>query len=125
MHESAHHGALHSPQVRDVDHADTVYDAFDSFELRFSMPTNRGLLPAFQGDKRWVDRYFDFSCGLGLDYSGAWNEPERVVITILDGSPGVNPSALTQSQLGTMRVTPSREARFRNRYLMTSPEDLP
>jgi hypothetical protein len=83
------------------------------------MPTDRGLLPAFQGDKRWVDRYFDFSCGLGLDYSGAWNEPERVVITILDGSPGVNPAALTQSQLGTMRVTPSREARFRNRYLMT------
>jgi hypothetical protein len=41
------------------------------------------------------------------------------VITILDGSPGVNPAALTQSQLGTMRVTPSREARFRNRYLIT------
>ena len=109
--------------LRDVDHADTVYGPFDTFELRFSIPTDRGNLEVSQGDKRWVDRYFDFSCGLGLDYSGVWDDPQVAVITVLDGSAaggaevsaGLSPLALAANQLGQIRVTPTPEARFRNK----------
>ena len=56
--------------ARDEDHADIEYGAFDQLDMRFSVPTDRGLLPVLSGDKRFVDRYFDFACNLGLDYSG-------------------------------------------------------
>ena len=65
------------------------------------MPTDRagltpvGLQPAAladpaatgaglrSGDRRWVDQYFEFSCSLGLDYSGEWEaDPQRVRLTL-------------------------------------------
>ena len=35
------------------------------------------------GDKRFVDRYFEFACNLGLDYSGEWSDPELATVTIV------------------------------------------
>ena len=83
--------------ARDPDNADTVYSAFDEISLAFDMPTDRaGLTPVGRqpaalvdpaatgaglrsGDRRWVDQYFEFSCSLGLDYSGEWeSDAQRV-----------------------------------------------
>ena len=126
-------GSSAAPQLsafvaRDLDSADTSYGAFDELEVRFSMPTDRGHLPVLSGDKRFVDRYFDFSCNLGLDYSGAWADPSAVRVTILDGTVGYSPQQLLTGsdgpqaglsaaarQLGTLRVTPSPHASFRNK----------
>ena len=107
--------------ARDVDHADTAYGAFDTYELHFSMPTDRGELAVTAGDKRWVDRYFDFSCDLGLDYSGSWDDPQVAIITVLDGTVGYNPASLAANQLATLRATPSREALFRNKPGTSAP----
>ena len=88
-------------------------------QLRFSMPTDRGHLPELSGDKRFVDRYFEFACNLGLDYSGAWSDPQVATVTILDGTVGYSPQALvsgaTAGGLGLLRVTPAPYAAFRNK----------
>lgn len=105
----------------DADHADVVYGAYDQLELRFSMPTDRGSLGSaagttMSGDKRWCDGYFEFSCNLGLDYSGEWVDPQAAVLTVLDGTIGYSPAALADAdQLDTLLVTPARDARFRNK----------
>ena len=102
--------------ARDADHADTSYGAFDELSLQFSFATDRGMLPVLSGDKRFVDRYFEFACNLGLDYSGAWDDPTAATITILDGTVGHSPQALVSaSTLGELRVTPSPNAAFRNK----------
>ena len=84
--------------------------------MRFSIPTDRGHLPVLSGDKRFVDRYFDFSCNLGLDYSGAWSDPAVVTVTVLDPTNVHSPAALAATdQLNTLRVTTSPHAAFLNK----------
>ena len=102
--------------ARDADHADTEYGAFDELRLIFSMATDRGHLPELRGDKRFVDRYFEFACNLGLDYSGAWDEPAVATVTILDGTVGHSPAALwANDDLALLRVAPSPNSLFKNK----------
>ena len=59
----------------DFDNADDGYDAGDELELAFDMHTNLGSLDAPGGfTKETIDGLFGFSSGLGLDYSGEWDE---------------------------------------------------
>ena len=61
------------------------------------------------GDRRWVDQYFEFSCSLGLDYSGEWeSDPQRVRFTVLDATIGLDPATLPADDLGAIRVTPPK-----------------
>lgn len=76
--------------ARDADNADTVYGAYDELLLQLSMPTDRANLTTLSGDRRFVDRYLQFSCSLGLDYSGSWDDPERFVVTVLDATIGTS-----------------------------------
>ena len=117
-------------EARDPDNADTAYSAFDAFALRLSMPTDRGGLGgaalaseldlsgnaaawnARSGDKRWVDRWFNFSCSLGLDYSGEWAAAEAPLITVLDATIGVDPLVVEMSQV---QVTPAATAHIQNK----------
>ena len=63
-----------------------------------------------------VDQYFEFSCSLGLDYSGEWEaDPQRVHFTILDATIGLDPATLPADDLGAIRVTPAPSSRIYNK----------
>ena len=95
----------------DADNADVAYGPFDVLSLVFTMPTDRAALAVTSGDKRWVDEHFDFTCSLGLNYSGTWDDPRSVDFVVLDGTIGLSPLATTN--LADIRVTPARSAAVR------------
>ena len=73
---------------------------------------NAAAWNARSGDKRWVDRWFNFSCSLGLDYSGEWAAAEAPLITVLDATIGVDPLVVDMSQV---QVTPAATAHIQNK----------
>jgi len=101
-----------------------VYSSFDELSLAFDMPTDRAGLAPVQptaladpaatgaglrsGDRRWVDQYFEFSCSLGLDYSGEWeSDAERVRPPNLNPVPNPNRPSGCATLTPTLTLTPT------------------
>ncbi len=77
-----------SPQVASFDDGDII-------TVTFSESTNRPSAAT----KEDIDGLFDFSQNLGADYSGTWNSPSVLVITILDSTGSTPPT------VGTLTAT--------------------
>ena len=92
----------------DPDKADSVYSNQDTITVTFSEPTNRANMPEAGATKADIDRLFDFSHNLGLDYTGHWPDRLTLVITI------VNKHDNSQPTVGGLYVTTKEEGKLRN-----------
>ena len=70
--------------ANDPGHSDDNFGAGDTLQIYFDRATNQ------PGGS--VDSLFQFSEGLGANYSGSWNNASCYGVTILDGSGNGNPS---------------------------------
>jgi uncharacterized repeat protein (TIGR01451 family) len=79
----------------DPDSSDAVFSTGDTLTIRFSESTNQPPV----NSKSALINLFTFSQGIGDDYSGVWQNPRTLVITILDAGFDVPP------QIGVLTLT--------------------
>lgn len=99
-------GTLAGPSITsivasDPDDRDNVFSAEDIITVTFNIPTSQPPVHT----KELLDNLLSFQSSLGQDYSGVWETPQRLIITIINptgGSPTIDLFFLSVKETGNL-----------------------
>ena len=95
----------------DPDNGDSEYGVGDIFTITFDRDTNQPPV----GLKTHLDKIFNFSTPLGLDYVGSWSTPSTLVITVTRTDSTLNGVAIPQ--IGNLKFTFTTSGQTGSRFV--------